>query len=157
MATTNFDGRPIFLSYAVLVMMYPLIELHCNARTKAITLILSDPIKDYKRLEEVLKNIGVQDFQIELLLQFLNEVHVCAYLGNFAYLDDDIYWEYIFKCPDLRYNVCHSKDFQRASELGCILGQVFSDISLLDKLVEQGGLSSKTDSPQPPKASSANA
>lgn len=59
--TSFFDGRSIFLSYAVLVMMYPLIELNCNTRTKAITLILSDLIKDSERLEDVLKKIGVQD------------------------------------------------------------------------------------------------
>lgn len=135
---SSYDqGEKIFYSYAVLIMMYPLIELNCNDRTKAITLMLSNKIQKSNELEDCLKNLGVPEGKVQLLCKFVKNKYIG--LIDFAHLETELYWEYIFKCPDLRYKVCDRENFQRACELGCILSQVFSDISILDKLVEQVG------------------
>lgn len=112
------QGEKIFYSYAVLLMMYPLIELNCNDRTKAITRMLSNNM-DSDEWQNCCKNLGVPDSKVNLLCEFVHENGI--YLREFTYLETELYWEYIFKCPDLRYRVCDNNEFRRACKLGCIL------------------------------------
>ena len=68
-------GSRIFYSYAVLVMMYPLVDLNCNAHTKALTLILSKS-NHFGELKNCLKKMVAPDCKVKLFLEFVNEKSV---------------------------------------------------------------------------------
>lgn len=76
---------------------------------EAITRMLSNKMTSAE-WEDCCQNLGVPDSKVKLLCEFVNKNSI--YLIDFAYLETELYWEYIFKCPDLRYKVCDTKNFQ---------------------------------------------